>query len=68
MRMTRIARAASIGAWAVAAALMATSVVAREDAILAVAYGNGVHAYYAGDYQRSPRLQAHAPDRRRRKW
>ena len=53
MRMTRIARAASIGAWAVAAALMATSVVAREDAILAVAYGNGVHAYYAGDYQRS---------------
>ncbi len=53
MRMTRMTKAASIGVCAVAAALIATSAPAREDAILAVAYGNGVHAYYAGDYQRS---------------
>lgn len=36
-----------------ATAILATSAAAREDAILAVAYGNGVHAYYAGDYPRS---------------
>lgn len=53
MRTSTIAGAASIGACAVAAALIMTSAVAREDGILAVAYGNGVHAYYSGDYQRS---------------
>jgi hypothetical protein len=53
MRLTVISRAASIGLCALAAALTAISAEAREDAILAVAYGNGVHAYYAGDYQRS---------------
>ena len=53
MRTSTIARAASIGVCAVAAALITPSAVAREDGVLAVAYGNGVHAYYAGDYQRS---------------
>ena len=53
MRTSTIAKAASIGVCAVAAALIAPSAVAREEGVLAVAYGNGVHAYYAGDYQRS---------------
>jgi hypothetical protein len=44
---------AVIGVTAACAVLLTTAAVAREDAILAVAYGNGVHAYYAGDYQRS---------------
>lgn len=53
MRTRGIAGAVSIGMCAVATALITTSAVAREDGILAVAYGNGVHAYYSGDYQRS---------------
>lgn len=53
MLTSTLGRAATIGMTAVCAALLTTAAVAREDAILAVAYGNGVHAYYAGDYQRS---------------
>lgn len=53
MRTSILGRAAAIGMTAVCAALLTTAAVAREDAILAVAYGNGVHAFYAGDYQRS---------------
>jgi hypothetical protein len=53
MRMPRMTKRGSVGICAVAAALIATFASAREEAILAVAYGNGVHAYYAGDYQRS---------------
>lgn len=44
----------SLGLCAVLVALaVAAPAAAREDAVLAVAYGNGVHAYHAGDYQRS---------------
>lgn len=45
--------------WAVWAIITTVATVggaaaaAREEAVLAVAYGNGVHAYYAGDYHRS---------------
>lgn len=53
MRMTNIFKAASIVVCAVTASLIVTSAQAREDSILAIAYGNGVHAYFAGDYQRS---------------
>lgn len=53
MRKIRFVKAASVGVCATIAVLVATSVQAREDAILAIAYGNGVHAYHAGDYQRS---------------
>ena len=53
MRTSTLRRAAAIGVIVVAAAVFTTVAVGREDAILALAYGNGVHAYYAGDYQRS---------------
>lgn len=53
MRISTLVWAAAIGMTAVCGALFTTAAMAREDAILAVAYGNGVHAYYAGDYQRS---------------
>lgn len=53
MRTSTIVRAASIQVCVVAVAMVTTSAVAREDAVLAVAYGNGVHSYYAGDFQRS---------------
>ena len=53
MRISPSVRTAAVGIGAVLAALLTSAATAREDAILAVAYGNGVHAYYAGDYQRS---------------
>lgn len=53
MRTSTTVRAAAIGMIAACGMMLAAAAVAREDAILAVAYGNGVHAYYAGDYQRS---------------
>lgn len=53
MRTSTTVRAVAIGMIAVCGMMLAATAVAREDAILAVAYGNGVHAYYAGDYQRS---------------
>jgi hypothetical protein len=53
MRMTTTAEASLIGAFTVAVALMTTVTAAREDVILAAAYGTGVHAYSSGDYQRS---------------
>jgi tetratricopeptide (TPR) repeat protein len=37
----------------VATLLVAGTSPAREDAVLAVAYGHGVHAYHSGDYQRA---------------
>lgn len=52
MRTSTIVTVTTFGA-CVVAALITPSAAAREDGILAVAYGNGVHAYYAGDYQRS---------------
>ncbi|MFM7035222.1 MAG: hypothetical protein ACKOYJ_08590 [Planctomycetia bacterium] len=33
--------------------VIAADAAAREDAILSTAYGHGVHAYYAGDFQQS---------------
>ena len=53
MRISPSVRTAAVGIGAVLAALLTSAATAREDAILSVAYGNGVHAYYAGDYQRS---------------
>lgn len=49
-------RTRACAAWAIAmglAVIGGATAAAREDAVLAVAYGNGVHAYYAGDYHRS---------------
>lgn len=53
MALSTTVRTMAFGVAAAYAALVTTAAAAREDAILAVAYGNGVHAYYAGDYQRS---------------
>lgn len=46
-------RTRACAAWAIAMVIGGATAAAREDAVLAVSYGNGVHAYYAGDYHRS---------------
>jgi tetratricopeptide (TPR) repeat protein len=45
-----------VGGWigtCLAAVLVVGAAQAREEAVLAVAYGHGVHAYHSGDYQRA---------------
>lgn len=53
MRMRLLVRPCLAALVVVPAVFALRPAIAREEAILAVAYGNGVHAYHAGDYQRS---------------